>query len=79
MMSEQSAATFASLQEVPNFREAIKELVALEVMYLTQSMRNALEANQVHLAQSFNGAIRSYEDLPATIAKYAATYEIQRF
>jgi hypothetical protein len=78
-MSQQSAGVFASLQDVPDFREAIKELVAQEVEYLTQAMRNALEANQVHLAQSFNGAIRFYEDLPATIAKYAATYETQRF
>ena len=78
-MSQQSAGVFAELQDSPAFHAAIQELVALEVVYLTQAMRNALEANQVHLAQSFNGAIRSYEDLPATIAKYAATYEIQRF
>ena len=73
-MSPASISILHELCEVPAFREAIKELATEEIEYHVNAMRNALQSDELPLAHAANGAIRAFEDLGTTIAKYAAMY-----
>ena len=73
-MSPASISLLYELWEVPAFRAAFQELAAKEIEYHVNAMRSALQGDQLPLAHAANGAIRVFEDLPTTIAKYAAIY-----